>query len=51
MLTKEKILEIAEKKGVIKTREIADKFGISRQHASRSIADLVVLGKLIKIGF
>lgn len=50
MITKEKILEIAEKKGAVKTREIAEKFGISRQYASRFLATLVVSGKLIKIG-
>lgn len=50
MFTKEKIIDIAKQKGVIKTKDIAELFGISRQYASRSIAELVVLGKLIKIG-
>lgn len=50
MFTKEKVIEIAKQKGVIKTKDIADHFGISRQYASRSIAELVALGKLIKIG-
>jgi anti-sigma regulatory factor (Ser/Thr protein kinase) len=50
MFTKEKVIEIARKKGVIKTKDIAELFGISRQYASRSIAELVALGKLVKIG-
>jgi anti-sigma regulatory factor (Ser/Thr protein kinase) len=50
MFSKDKILEIAEKKGIIKTREIAEEFGVSRQYASRSLAELVAIGKLVKIG-
>jgi len=50
MFTKGKIIETAEQKGIIKTKDIVEKFGISRQYASRSLAELVALGKLIKIG-
>lgn len=50
MSTKDKILEIAEHKGIIKTKDIVEIIGISRQYASRSIAELVALDKLIKIG-
>ncbi|MFA5776947.1 MAG: DUF4325 domain-containing protein [Parcubacteria group bacterium] len=50
MITTEKIIEIAKQKGTIKTREIAKEFGVSRQYASRLLAELVTSGKLIKIG-
>lgn len=50
MFTRENVLEMAKKKGVIKSSDIVDFFGVSRQHASRSLAVLVANGQLIKIG-
>ncbi|HZJ41122.1 MAG TPA: DUF4325 domain-containing protein [Candidatus Saccharimonadales bacterium] len=50
MLEKKQIMQIAKKKGVIKTREIVNVFGVSRQYASRFLSELVLSGQLIKIG-
>jgi len=50
MLTQEKINEIAQKKGKINTKEIAEEFKVSRQYTSGMISSLVKAGKLIKIG-
>jgi len=44
------ILRLAKKQPTIKTREIAEKFSVSRQHASLLINGLVAQNKLIKIG-
>lgn len=50
MLTKEKILKIAEKNGTIKTNDIVLSFRVSRQYANRLIKDLVIERKLLKVG-
>jgi len=50
MLIKEQIIKIVEQKGIIKTRDIVEFFGISRQYASRLLAELVKSEQLIKIG-
>ena len=50
MLTKEDIIKFAKKRGVIKTREIASSFKVSRQYASRLTNELVLAHKFIKIG-
>ena len=50
MITTEHIFEIAREKGVIKSRDIADSFGVSRQYASKLISLLVDEKKLIKFG-
>ncbi|MFH1657212.1 MAG: DUF4325 domain-containing protein [bacterium] len=50
MLTTQKILELAEKKGAIKSSDFVDDFGISRQYASKLISKLVAEKRLIKIG-
>lgn len=50
MLTKEKILDIADKKGKIKTKDIVEQFDVSRQYASGIISELVDEGKLFKVG-
>lgn len=50
MLTPKAILEIAKEQKTIKTRDIASKFGVSRQHASLLIKSLVFQDKLVKIG-
>jgi anti-sigma regulatory factor (Ser/Thr protein kinase) len=48
--SKEKILEIADKKGFIKSREITSTFDISRQYVNKLVSQLVDEKKLIKIG-
>jgi anti-sigma regulatory factor (Ser/Thr protein kinase) len=50
ILSKEKIIEIALKEGNITTRNISDRFAVSRQYANILISGLVADGKLIKIG-
>ncbi len=50
MITKQKILEIAQKKGSIKSRDFVDDFNVSRQYATRLISRLVNEKKLIKLG-
>jgi len=50
MLTKESIIKLAQKKGVIRTADIASSFVVSRQYASRLIKELVANRELIKIG-
>ncbi len=50
MLTKQNIIEIANKNGKLLSRDIAEHFRVSRQHASSLIAELVAEGKLHKIG-
>ncbi len=46
-----RILELAQKrKGSIKTSDISESLGISRQYANLMISGLVLAGKLIKIG-
>ena len=50
MLTKQKILAIAAQEGKIFTRQLAGKYGVSRQYASSLVAELVAENKLIKLG-
>ncbi len=50
MITKTKIIEIAKKKGRIVSADLAEKFSVSRQYASRLLKDLVASGELIKFG-
>ncbi|MEK7669006.1 MAG: DUF4325 domain-containing protein [Patescibacteria group bacterium] len=50
MLTTQKILNLASKKGTIKTIDFIGDFGVSRQYASKLISKLVTEKKLVKIG-
>ena len=50
MLTIQKILDLAHKKGTIKTSDLTGNFDVSRQYVSKLIAKLVDERKLIKIG-
>jgi anti-sigma regulatory factor (Ser/Thr protein kinase) len=50
MLEKKEIIKIVEKRGIIKTSDIVASFGVSRQYASKFLAELVASGKLIKVG-
>jgi DNA-binding Lrp family transcriptional regulator len=50
MITNEKILDIAKKKGRITTAELSERFSVSRQYLNRLIKDLVTAGELIKFG-
>ena len=50
MITKEKIPEIARRKGKIGTTDLAKRFSVSRQYLNRLIKELVETGKLIKLG-
>ncbi len=50
MINKQKILEIASKKGLVKSRDFVEQFGVSRQYVSKLISQLVDERKLIKIG-
>lgn len=50
MLTKEKIIEMADQKGEIRTSYISSKFSVSRQYANSLIFELVEEGRLVKIG-
>ncbi len=50
MLTKQKILEIAKKKGQIRTKDLSGPFGVSRQYASMLISKLIEEKLLIRIG-
>lgn len=50
MLSKKTILDIARKRGKLRTVEIAGSFGVSRQYANTLIGQLVDEGRLIKIG-
>jgi len=50
MLTTQKILDLASKKGTVKTIDFIGDFDVSRQYASKLISKLVAEKKLIKIG-
>ena len=50
MLTKGRILEIADKEGKIQSKDIARHFSVSRQYASSLISELVEERRLIKVG-
>ncbi|OHA81943.1 MAG: hypothetical protein A2675_02125 [Candidatus Yonathbacteria bacterium RIFCSPHIGHO2_01_FULL_51_10] len=47
---KQTILDFARQKGVLRSREAAEAFGVSRQYMSRVLAELVEQKALIKIG-
>ncbi len=50
MLTKEKILQKAKKKGIIRSSDFIGSFGISRQYVSKLLLNLVKNNLLIKVG-
>ncbi|MBU1033128.1 MAG: DUF4325 domain-containing protein [Patescibacteria group bacterium] len=50
MINKAKILEIANKKGKITTKELSLKFGVSRQYLHQLLSELIGDKKIIKIG-
>lgn len=50
ILTKEKILEVAEKSGKLYTKELVEKFSVSRQYANILISQLLLENQLIKLG-
>ena len=50
MLTKEKILKIADQKGKVFTRDLVKQFKVSRQYVNSLISELVADQKLIKLG-
>jgi anti-sigma regulatory factor (Ser/Thr protein kinase)/uncharacterized protein (DUF1330 family) len=49
-LNKEKIMEIAAKRGKLKTSDLVSIFKVSRQYASRMLSELVDSGKLLRVG-
>jgi anti-sigma regulatory factor (Ser/Thr protein kinase) len=50
ILTRGQVLELAKQKGVLFSRDIVNKFNVSRQYANLLISDLVTNKKLIKLG-
>lgn len=50
MLTKEKILETAKRKGEIRSSDFTALFGVSRQYVNLLVSELVGTKQLIKIG-
>lgn len=50
MLTKDKILETAKKKGRIRTKDFTQPFGVSRQYVNLLIGELLATKELIRIG-
>lgn len=50
MITKEKILKIAEEKERVVTSDLSARFSVSRQYLNRLIQELVATGELIKFG-
>lgn len=50
MIIKQEILNIAKKKGIIKSSDFTVDFGVSRQYISKLISQLVDDKKLIKLG-
>lgn len=50
MLSKEKILEIAEKMGRFTTKDIMGEFGVSRQYVNLLVSELIAEKKLLKLG-
>jgi len=50
MLTKEKILQEVYNKGIIKTSDFIESFGVSRQYVSKLLSGLVDKNLLIKVG-
>ncbi len=50
MLSREKIIEIANKNGKITTRELSGDFGVSRQYVNQLLADLIESKEMFKVG-
>ena len=50
MITMEKILELAGQNGKVFASELSVQFAVSRQYLNRLINELVIAGKLVKIG-
>jgi len=50
MITRDKLLELAEKNDKIFAAQLANQFAVSRQYLNRLINGLVSTGKLIKVG-
>lgn len=50
MLNKEEIIKIAKQNRQIETRDISERFNVSRQYVNSLISELVKMGKLIKVG-
>lgn len=50
MINKEIILEIANKQGIITTKQLSDHFGVSRQYVNQLVSQLVAEKKMIKMG-
>jgi anti-sigma regulatory factor (Ser/Thr protein kinase) len=50
MITKNQVLEIAEEKGELRSKDIVGRFSVSRQYASILISELLAEEKLIKLG-
>jgi hypothetical protein len=50
MITTEKILELAGQNGKVFASELSVQFAVSRQYLNRLINELVIAGKLVKIG-
>lgn len=50
MNTKDRILKITKQKGQITTAELSANFSMSRQYINRLIGELILSGRLIKIG-
>jgi len=50
MINKEKIVEIANKRGKFTTRELSNEFGVSRQYLNQLLSELIAEKKILKIG-
>lgn len=50
MINKEKILEIANKKGKITTKELCSDFNVSRQYLNKLLSELIADKKITKMG-
>lgn len=50
MINKEKVLQIASKKGKITTRELSLEFGVSRQYLNQLLSELIAGKQIVKIG-
>ncbi len=49
-LTKEQVLKLAKEKGILFSKDLVNKFSVSRQYVNLLISDLVINKKLIKLG-
>jgi anti-sigma regulatory factor (Ser/Thr protein kinase) len=50
MLTKEQIIQITGENGELRSKDITERFSVSRQYVNSLISELVSSGKLVKIG-